>query len=120
MCGVQGYKELYSKKWAYTQELAISIDGGLQKMFEAKADVNKMKAELAIKNQELAVAAKEAEALLKQVRGSGNEGAEHMDDVWACSQPASRHTVLHKEGSHDWSLWCVAGQHGAWRMGVGL
>eukprot|EP00983_Pelagomonas_calceolata_P097096 1158208-Pelagomonas_calceolata.AAC.16 len=39
-------------------------------MFEAKADVNKMKAELAVKNQELAVAAKEAEALLKQVRYS--------------------------------------------------
>lgn len=68
---LQGYKELYSKKWAYTQELAISIDGGLQKMNEAKADVNKMKAELAIKNQELAVAAKEAEALLKQVRTLG-------------------------------------------------
>lgn len=33
---IQGYKELYSKKWAYTQELAVSIDGGLQKMFEAK------------------------------------------------------------------------------------
>lgn len=32
-----------------------------------QADVNKMKAELAVKNQELAVAAKEAEALLKQV-----------------------------------------------------
>jgi dynein heavy chain, axonemal len=110
---IQGYKELYSKKWAYTQELAVSIEvrhaysaasqrspigagrqaldvshgagfaaldeirstkmprlvlqGGLQKMFEAKADVNKMKAELAVKNQELAVAAKEAEALLKQV-----------------------------------------------------
>lgn len=48
----------------------MSIQGGLQKMFEAKADVNKMKAELAIKNQELAVAAKEAEALLKQISES--------------------------------------------------
>mmetsp|Transcript_5388 Transcript_5388/g.12712 ORF Transcript_5388/g.12712 Transcript_5388/m.12712 type:complete len:4322 (-) Transcript_5388:507-13472(-) len=67
---IQGYKELYSKKWAYTQELAVSIDAGLQKMFEAKADVNKMKAELAVKNQELAVAAKEAEALLKQISES--------------------------------------------------
>ena len=41
------------------QELSISIEAGLQKMLEAKADVNKMKGELAIKNQELAVAAKE-------------------------------------------------------------
>jgi dynein heavy chain len=68
---IQGYKELYARKWAHTQELAVSIDAGLQKMFEAKADVNKMKAELAVKNQELAVSAKEAEALLKQVHGLG-------------------------------------------------
>ncbi|KAJ9508838.1 hypothetical protein QJQ45_028152, partial [Haematococcus lacustris] len=67
---IQGYKELYSKKWAYTQELAVSIRGGLEKMYEAKNDVNKMKAELAVKNQELAVAAKEAEALLKQITES--------------------------------------------------
>jgi hypothetical protein len=48
---LQGYKELYSRKWAYTRELAASIQAGLQKMVEAKEDVNKMKAELAIKNQ---------------------------------------------------------------------
>jgi hypothetical protein len=47
----QGYKELYSRKWAYTRELAASIQAGLQKMVEAKEDVNKMKAELAVKNQ---------------------------------------------------------------------
>lgn len=64
----QGYKELYTKKWSFTKELAYQIEAGLQKMFEAKADVNKMKAELALKNQELAQAAKESEALLKQVR----------------------------------------------------
>jgi dynein heavy chain len=45
----------------------VSIAAGLQKMLEAKADVNKMKGELAIKNQDLAVAAKEAEVLLKEV-----------------------------------------------------
>lgn len=67
---MQGYKDLYTKKWAFTQELAVSIQAGLQKMFEAKADVNKMKQELALKNQELAVAAKEAEALLKQISES--------------------------------------------------
>ncbi len=39
----QGYKELYKRKWAYTQELAVSIQAGLQKMVEAKEDVNKMK-----------------------------------------------------------------------------
>ncbi|MEW5318622.1 MAG: hypothetical protein WDW38_009830 [Sanguina aurantia] len=67
---IQGYKELYSKKWGSTKELAVSIEAGLQKMLEAKADVNRMKAELAIKTQDLAVAAKEAEALLKQISES--------------------------------------------------
>ena len=47
----QGYKELYTRKWSYTRELAVSIQAGLQKMVEAKEDVNKMKAELAVKNQ---------------------------------------------------------------------
>ncbi|KIZ06069.1 Dynein gamma chain, flagellar outer arm [Monoraphidium neglectum] len=67
---IQGYKELYSRKWAYTRELAASIQAGLQKMVEAKEDVNKMKAELAIKNQELAVASREAEALLRSISES--------------------------------------------------
>eukprot|EP00798_Chlamydomonas_sp_ICE-L_P031303 gene31303-6451_t len=67
---IQGYKDLYQKKWSTTQELAVSIEAGLQKMLEAKADVNKMKGELAVKNQELAVAAKEAEVLLKQISES--------------------------------------------------
>jgi len=67
---IQGYKELYNKKLVFTQELSVSIAAGLQKMFEAKADVNKMKAELAIKNQDLAVAAKEAEILLKEISES--------------------------------------------------
>lgn len=48
---IQGYKALYSKKWEYVQQLAHNINNGLQKMFEAKADVNQMKADLAIKNQ---------------------------------------------------------------------
>jgi dynein heavy chain len=39
-------------------------------MVEAKEDANKMKAELAIKNQELAAASKEAEALLKSISES--------------------------------------------------
>nr|Q39575.1 RecName: Full=Dynein gamma chain, flagellar outer arm [Chlamydomonas reinhardtii]7KZM_C Chain C, Dynein gamma chain, flagellar outer arm [Chlamydomonas reinhardtii]7KZN_C Chain C, Dynein gamma chain, flagellar outer arm [Chlamydomonas reinhardtii]7KZO_C Chain C, Dynein gamma chain, flagellar outer arm [Chlamydomonas reinhardtii]8GLV_AD Chain AD, Dynein gamma chain, flagellar outer arm [Chlamydomonas reinhardtii]8GLV_AX Chain AX, Dynein gamma chain, flagellar outer arm [Chlamydomonas reinhar len=66
---LQGYKELYAKKWSFTKELAYQIEVACQKMFEPKADVNKMKAELAVKNQ-TAVSAKEAEALLKQISES--------------------------------------------------
>ncbi len=72
----------------------MSIEGGLQKMFEAKADVNKMKAELAVKNQELAVAAKEAEALLKQVRVCvcvcDKEPWEPLHWVWWWHTPAQQ------------------------------
>lgn len=50
-----------------SQELASSIRVGLGKMNEAKDDVNKMKVELGVKNQELAVAQKDAEVLLKSI-----------------------------------------------------
>ncbi len=40
---IAGYKALYSKKLMFVQELASSINSGLQKMFEAKGDVNRMK-----------------------------------------------------------------------------
>jgi dynein heavy chain len=39
-------------------------------MSEAKEDVNKMKAQLAVKNVELAAAAREAEVLLKSISES--------------------------------------------------
>ncbi len=41
---INGFKQLYAKKLAYNRDLATSINSGLQKMFEAKADVNRMKA----------------------------------------------------------------------------
>lgn len=48
---IQGYKSLYQKKWENVKQLARNINNGLQKMFEAKDDVNKMKVDLSIKNQ---------------------------------------------------------------------
>lgn len=64
------YKGLYSKNWKGVASLATAINAGLEKMMEAKVDVNRMKGELAIKNQELAVASKEAEQLLKSISES--------------------------------------------------
>lgn len=40
---INGFKALYSRKLTANRELAASINSGLQKMFEAKADVNRMK-----------------------------------------------------------------------------
>eukprot|EP00887_Chlorella_sp_A99_P001633 scaffold8.g1633.t1 len=67
---IAGFKDLYARKLASLRELSASIGSGLQKMNEAKGDVNRMKAELAVKNQELAEAAHEAEKLLKEISAS--------------------------------------------------
>jgi dynein heavy chain len=40
---IAGYRNLYGRKLALTRELAASINSGLQKMNEAKVDVNRMK-----------------------------------------------------------------------------
>ncbi|KAI3432720.1 hypothetical protein D9Q98_004263 [Chlorella vulgaris] len=67
---INGYKALYSKKLTYSRDLAASINSGLQKMNEAKADIGRMKGELAIKNQSLAEASRQAEVLLKEISES--------------------------------------------------
>ena len=43
MSFLEGYRGLYSKKLAETRALAGAINAGLQKMAEAKVDVNRMK-----------------------------------------------------------------------------
>lgn len=40
---IAGYRDLYNKKLAHTHELAAAINSGLNKMNEAKVDVNRMK-----------------------------------------------------------------------------
>ena len=67
---IQFYKNLYKVKWDGIAHLAQAINTGLEKMEEAKVDVGRMKQNLAIKNQELAKATKEAEALLKSISES--------------------------------------------------
>jgi len=64
---IAGYKELYGRKWNEVKLLAEKINSGLNKLFEAKTDVNKMKGELAIKNQDLAEAQKVSASLLKEI-----------------------------------------------------
>ncbi|KAK9794950.1 hypothetical protein WJX73_010224 [Symbiochloris irregularis] len=67
---IGGYKQMYDAKLKHTQGLATAISGGLQKMADAKKDVNQMKGELAIKNVELQAASKEAEVLLSKITAS--------------------------------------------------
>ena len=67
---IQFYMNLYKVKWEGVASLATAINAGLEKMDEAKVDVGRMKQTLAVKNQELAKASKEAEALLKSISES--------------------------------------------------
>lgn len=68
-------------------------------MVEAKEDVNKMKAELAIKNQELAAASKEAEALLKSISES-TAIAEKGESAAVCLQLCSVMHAAHQGWAH--------------------
>jgi hypothetical protein len=43
MCFLEGYRGLYTRKLGETRALAGAINAGLQKMAEAKVDVNRMK-----------------------------------------------------------------------------
>jgi hypothetical protein len=80
------------------------MQAGLQKMVEAKEDVNKMKAELAIKNQELAIASKEAEVLLKSISESTAiaEKGKCMPKYYYLSIKATN--SLHVLWDHVWLL----------------
>lgn len=68
-------------------------------MVEAKEDVNKMKAELAIKNQELAKASKEAEALLKSISES-TAIAEKGESAAVCLRLCSVMHAAHQRWAH--------------------
>ena len=64
---IGGYKSLYGKKLNDVQELASSINSGLEKMVQATEDVDVMKKELAVKNAELAEAQQVSTELLKEI-----------------------------------------------------
>ena len=67
---IAGYKDLYNKKLQEVQGLADKIKNGLSKLLQAKSDVNTMKAELAVKNADLAEAQRVSANLLKEISAS--------------------------------------------------
>jgi hypothetical protein len=87
---IEGYKDLYKRKWTFIRELASSIGTGLQKMNEAKEDVNKLKVELGVKSQELAVAAKEIEGLVKSIGESTAQAEKEKQKVVAIVDAVSK------------------------------
>jgi dynein heavy chain len=67
---IAGYKDLYTKKLQEVQGLSDKIKNGLSKLLQAKSDVNIMKAELAVKNADLAEAQRVSANLLKEISAS--------------------------------------------------
>jgi dynein heavy chain len=67
---IDGYRALYQRKLDEVKQLADKINSGLNKLFEAKADVKNMQIELTQKNKDLAVAQKDAADLLKEISAS--------------------------------------------------
>lgn len=64
---LSGFKTIYKEKHSFIEGLALRMDGGLQKLVEAQESVAEMSIELAAKEKELAIANKEAEAVLVEV-----------------------------------------------------
>ena len=67
---IAGYKMLYTNKFDEVMELANKVNGGLEKLDEAKKDISKMRNEIIVKNQELEVAQKESVRLLSEISES--------------------------------------------------
>lgn len=64
---ISTFDELFSRKVSDNRSTVKSLVNGLEKMKHAKVDVNKMQVELGVKEQDLAVANKEAEVLLEEI-----------------------------------------------------
>lgn len=64
---LNGYKTIYSQKYVEINQLADRMNVGLEKLVEAGESVAELSRELAIKEQELAVANEKADKVLKEV-----------------------------------------------------
>lgn len=70
LSAIQNFKTLYSKKQMHFKAITTSLDKGLRKIAEAKDAVSSMRQELTLKHDELAIASKDAEELLKEISES--------------------------------------------------
>lgn len=64
---LNGYKTIYNQKHAEIENLASRMNIGLEKLVEAGESVAELKKELAIKEQDLAIANEKADRVLKEV-----------------------------------------------------
>ncbi|XP_041923315.1 LOW QUALITY PROTEIN: dynein heavy chain 5, axonemal-like [Alosa sapidissima] len=64
---IKGYQAIYSEKIAHVGTLAERMNTGLAKLMEAEVSVSELSKQLALKEQELAVASQKAEGVLQEV-----------------------------------------------------
>ncbi|XP_062377845.1 dynein axonemal heavy chain 5 [Sardina pilchardus] len=64
---IKGYQAVYSDKIAHVGTLAERMNTGLAKLMEAEVSVSELSKELALKEQELAVASQRADGVLQEV-----------------------------------------------------
>ncbi|KAL2085437.1 hypothetical protein ACEWY4_018757 [Coilia grayii] len=64
---IKGYQAIYSEKIAHVGMLAERMNTGLDKLMEAEQSVSQLSKELAVKEQELAVASQKADGVLQEV-----------------------------------------------------
>ena len=78
---IAGYKTIYTEKKGEIGILAQRMNTGLKKLVEATESVNELSKELAVKEKELAVASKKADAVLKEVTEKANAAAKVKSQV---------------------------------------
>jgi dynein heavy chain, axonemal len=74
---INGYKTIYAQKHQEIENLASRMNIGLEKLVEAGESVVELKKELAVKEQELAIANEKADKVLKEV-ATKKEAAEKV------------------------------------------
>lgn len=68
LCLIDFYKQLYAEKYREVNELERSVNVGLTKLNEAAADVEKLKIDLRVEEQNLKIAETETNSLLAKVQ----------------------------------------------------
>jgi len=87
---MNGYKDLYSRKWDHVKKLAAAINTGLGKMKDAKEDVDKLKDDLKVMNKEVEVKSKQVKELLSVIAEKTTVAEKEKQKANAIAQAADK------------------------------